>query len=180
MPPPLPFTYGWQGFCTTLGGLCILDAKQLGRILYGSGPWMKLTLVNMRLVNGNSRDECGCWARPLAAAALRKASASCLWRNAAAASAAPLCIPIQPACRRHEAVFTRRVPHSPSRLSNPLPAAGGAVLLEDGGSLEATNCAFERNWGRYGGAIDVKVGHSTAGRIHARHLGCLPACRLAA
>lgn len=45
-----------QGACTTLGGLCILDAKQLGRILYGSGPWVKLSLVNMRLVNGNSRD----------------------------------------------------------------------------------------------------------------------------
>ncbi|KAL4424315.1 hypothetical protein ABPG75_001616 [Micractinium tetrahymenae] len=81
------------GFCTTLGGLCILDAKQLGRILYGSGPWIKLTLVNVRLVNGNSRDE-----------------------------------------------------------------SGGAVLLENGGSLEASNCAFERNWGRYGGAIDVKNG----------------------
>lgn len=47
-----------QGTCTTLGGLCILDAKQLGRIFYGSGPWVKLSLVNMRLVNGNSRDAC--------------------------------------------------------------------------------------------------------------------------
>lgn len=47
-----------QGACTTLGGLCILDAKQLGRILYGGGPWVRLTLANLRLVNGNSRDEC--------------------------------------------------------------------------------------------------------------------------
>lgn len=47
-----------QGSCTTLGGLCILDAKQQGRILYGSGPWVRLTLVNVRLVNGNSRDAC--------------------------------------------------------------------------------------------------------------------------
>lgn len=46
-----------QGFCTTLGGLCILDAKQLGRIFYGAGPWIQLSLFNLRLVNGNSRNE---------------------------------------------------------------------------------------------------------------------------
>lgn len=34
----------------------MLDAKQLGRILYGSGSWVKLSLANMRLVNGNARD----------------------------------------------------------------------------------------------------------------------------
>jgi hypothetical protein len=38
-----------------------------------------------------------------------------------------------------------------------LPAAGGAILLEEGASLALTNCAFERNWARDGGAIDVKV-----------------------
>ena len=36
-----------QGMCTSLGGLCILDAKQNGRLLYGTGPWMKLTLNNV-------------------------------------------------------------------------------------------------------------------------------------
>jgi hypothetical protein len=46
-----------QGGCTTLGGLCILDAKQLGRVFHGAGPWIKLTLINMRIVNGNARDE---------------------------------------------------------------------------------------------------------------------------
>jgi hypothetical protein len=46
-----------QGSCTTLGGLCILDAKQLGRVLHGAGRWIKLTLVNIRIVNGNARDE---------------------------------------------------------------------------------------------------------------------------
>jgi hypothetical protein len=55
---PLPPPACLQGSCTTLGGLCILDAKQLGRIIHGSGPWVKLTLVNVRLVNGNSRDTC--------------------------------------------------------------------------------------------------------------------------
>lgn len=38
-----------------------------------------------------------------------------------------------------------------------MAAAGGAVLLEGGGSLAVTNCAFERNWGHDGGAVDVKA-----------------------
>lgn len=156
--PPSPLRpFAWQGLCTTLGGLCILDAKQLGRILYGSGPWIQLTLVNVRLVNGNSRDECGLQARPCA-------SARALGPSQPRASAARCCkaqpCPLDPvesnqlsglAC---QAVFGTRPTHAwvPSAL-----AAGGAVMLEDGGSLEATNCAFERNWGRYGGAIDVMV-----------------------
>lgn len=37
------------------------------------------------------------------------------------------------------------------------PAAGGGILLEGGASLSLTNCAFERNWGRSGGAVDVAV-----------------------
>lgn len=84
------------GSCTTLGGLCILDAKQLGRVLHGAGRWIKLTLVNIRIVNGNARDE-----------------------------------------------------------------TGGAILLEDRASLSLTNCAFERNWARSGGAIDNANGSET-------------------
>ncbi len=49
-------------------------------------------------------------------------------------------------------------------------------MLEDGGSLEATNCAFERNWGRYGGAIDVMVrcGWQWAGRMAGTKLCAFP------
>ncbi len=82
LPPSSLRPFAWQGLCTTLGGLCILDAKQLGRILYGSGPWIQLTLVNVRLVNGNSRDECGFCNRPLA-------SALACWRSGPQASPGP-------------------------------------------------------------------------------------------
>lgn len=39
----------------------------------------------------------------------------------------------------------------------PTTAAGGAILVEEGAQLALTNCAFERNWGRDGGAVDAKV-----------------------
>ena len=58
-PPCSPSLPARQGVCTTLGGLCVLDAKQLGRVFYVAGPWAKLSLLNVRLVNGNSRDEGG-------------------------------------------------------------------------------------------------------------------------
>lgn len=51
-------------------------------------------------------------------------------------------------------------------------------MLDNGAGLEATNCAFERNWGRNGGAIDVKVGTRPADLATPARLLRLPARRL--
>ena len=185
--PRSPFLPPVQGSCTTLGGLCILDAKQLGRILHGAGPWVKLTLVNVRLVNGNSRDTCEPErAGRLVLCAAVHACASCLPGSAAGGLLAGglagwgllPAVPPMPACMRSSSSVQAALPRCASprpaccaALLHPHPApalpvpdhpahpaaAGGAILLEEGASLSLTNCAFERNWARDGGAIDVKV-----------------------
>ena len=38
----------------------MLDAKQNGRVFYGSGAWVRLELNNIRITNGNARDSGGC------------------------------------------------------------------------------------------------------------------------
>lgn len=65
-----------------------------------------------------------------------------------------------------------------------LCAAGGAILLEDGASLAVTNCAFERNWGHDGGAVDVKARLAAAkgwraASCHAFHTLSYPSVRVA-
>lgn len=85
-----------QGGCTTLGGLCILDAKQLGRIFYGSGPWVRLSLVNMRLVNGNSRDACERACR--GAVQLLPWLCGCAWGRLPAAECMPCALCLMPFC----------------------------------------------------------------------------------
>jgi predicted outer membrane repeat protein len=129
------------GGCTTLGGLCILDAKQLGRIFYGAGPWVKLSLINMRLVNGNSRDASG-------GAVLLEEGASLSVTNSA---------------------FERNWGHDGGAVdvkngsdvdivgstfnNNKAGVTGGALRVE--GNLLCTSCTFLENKAPVGGAVNL-------------------------
>lgn len=145
-------------------------------MFYGAGDWIKLTLVNVRLVNGNARDTSE---RRLRAAVVQwcllaspaKEERGC-WGVAAA---------WDPLVRNkllarcwggwlgHQRVLPDgHGPLLPGPATSPpmavaCPADGGAILLEDGASLSLTNCALERNWARNGGAVEVAVGPFVGG-----------------
>ena len=119
---------------------------------------MRLTLVNMRLTNGNARDEgrlvCPGRRLPPGAGCCCRPAARELWLLAAAQHAGS-----QRIIRASDAeADPAGLPPSLTPLSSRLPPNkkspdGGAILASAGAGVSMTNCALERNWGIAGGAI---------------------------
>ena len=140
-----------QGKCTTLGGLCMLDAKQGGRLFYGSGSWMKLTLRNVRLVNGNAGEASG------GAVSLHWGCCCLLLINCVLLVRAPT-LHTTPSFML-DYILDSPAPSLSLTPCTDLPSCPPQIFLDNKASAELTNCALEKNWGQSGGAIDMTNGN---------------------